>query len=356
MGRMTVLSRSAVNHDMLTVQCDVCVLPLSATTREQVFVDSGWQLRERGFGLDICPNCRRAWGRPVPRLEAVRELDPTAGRLPNLLLIGAAKCGTTSLHHYLDAHPAISMARLKELRFFQDPEYHDRLGWYRAQFETDALIAGESSTMYTRAPAMPGTAARAATLVPDARLIFMVRDPIDRAVASYLEERFQGLDPRPVEEAFADVEDPYNPYVSASRYAEQLAPYLEHFGSDQLLVLALRDLEADADATLARVFTFLDVDGTDWIDTSARHNVGDTKYEYGPLATRLRRSLPGKILSALPPGTRTALQSGARRVLSRPLKRPTLSPALRARVADALAPDVEKFRRLTGREFADWSL
>jgi hypothetical protein len=203
---------------------------------------------------------------------------------------------------------------------------------------------------------MPGTAERIASLVPSARLVFMVRDPIDRAVASYVEERFQGLDTRSLGEAFADVDDPYNPYLSASRYAEQLAPYRELFDPAQLLVLALRDLETDPDGTLTRVFEFLGVDPAHAVDTTARHNVGDAKYEYGRVGTRLRRTMAGKVVTALPPGARAVVRRSARRLLSRPMERPLLPPEVRRRVADALAPDVEEFRRLTGRAFDDWSL
>jgi hypothetical protein len=345
-----------MNPQMMTMQCDICLLPFSGTNLEKVLLAGGWQLRSHGAEWDVCPVCGLEWGRPTPRLEVVSKLDPTAGRLPNLIIIGAAKAGTTSFHNYLDTHPEIAMSELKELRYFIDPEYVDRLGWYRSQFDTSAKIAGESSTMYTRSPAMPGTAERMADLVPDTKLIYLVRDPIDRAIASYLEERFHGLDPRSVEEAFADLDDPYNPYLAASRYAEQLSPYLEHFGRDQLLILSLTDLERDPGAVLEQTFRFLGVDPTHRVDTGERHNAGAAKWEYGKFSGRLRRSFVGKIVHNLPPGARTAIRMRARRLLSKPVERPELSPELRERIADVLAPDAKEFRRLTGMDFAEWSV
>jgi hypothetical protein len=339
---------------MMSIQCDVCLPPTMATNHESVLVETGWRMRDRGAALDVCPHCVHERVPPRPRAEHVEERP--GGRLPNLVLIGAAKCGTTSLHAYLDSHPEIAMARLKELRFFQDPDGADWLSWYRHQFDPTAKVVGESSTMYTRSPALPGVAARMASLVPEARLVYMVRDPVERALASYLEERFQLLDPRPVDEAFADLDDPYNPYVAASRYAEQLTPFLERFPREHVLVLPLGDLKSDPTGTMARLFGFLDVDDTHEVDTSRRLNEGAAKYEYAGVGRHLRHSAVGRVVRRLPPRGREVLQGAARRVLSRPLEAPELSPALRSRLQEALAPDANELRAITGLALADWSV
>ena len=341
---------------MISIQCDVCCPPALATNDEQVLLRSGWRMTAHGAELDACPLCVRdgSWRRLPRRSERFR--DVAGGRLPDLFLIGAAKCGTTSLHAYLDTHPDIHMAALKELRFFQDPDHRAWQGFYEAQFASAAAVAGESSTMYTRSPALPGVAERIAAAVPDARLIYMVRDPVDRAVASYLEERFQTLDPRPVEEAFADLEDPYNPYVAGSRYAEQLGLYLQHFPAEQLLVVPLADLQGDPDATMERIFRFLGVDPGHSVDTTRRHNEGASKYEYGGVAARLRRGVGGRVVRRMPPRAREAAQGAARRLLSRPLDRPQLSEPLRRRLESVLAEDAARFRAMTGLPLADWSV
>lgn len=350
---VTILSRSGIQPQAVTVQCDFCCPPALATNRLEVLLASGWQLGG-GEGPDRCAQCRHERPGLTPRAE---RFGPGAGgRLPDLLLIGAAKCGTTSLHAYLDQHPDVAMAELKELRFFQDPDGARWQSWYEAQFDPTARVVGESSTMYTRSPALPGCAERMAALVADARLIYMVRDPIDRAIASYQEERFQELEPRSIEAAFADLDDPYNPYVSASRYHEQLQSYRSHFSDEQILVLPLADLERDPEATMSRVFAFIGVDDTIRVGTDSRLNVGAAKYEYPGLAGRLRRSAVGAAVRRLPPGPREALQSRARRLLSRPLERPVLDAELRERLRDALAPDAARLRALTGLDLADWSV
>src|SRR3954454_1582153 len=142
--------------------------------------------------------------------------------LPNLIVIGAAKAGTTSLHHYLDLHPQIAMSRWKELDFFSKEFDRDGLRWYESQF-ADAPVRGESSPSYTRHPENPGAAARMASVVPDAKLIYIVRDPVDRYVSSSrstrhaLGKRSRALD--------GDLES--EQAFHTSHYAVQLALYLE---------------------------------------------------------------------------------------------------------------------------------
>lgn len=353
-GLVAVLSRSEQNPSMLTVQCDVCCPPPIATNDERVLRAAGWRFGGEDDRPDLCPATHGRGARPRA------EPGPTSGAapsmLPNLMIIGAAKCGTTSLHAYLDSHPQVFMARLKELRFFSDPECRKWLPWYCEQFPTDAPVRGESSTMYTRAPALPGTAERMHSLLPDAKLIYMVRDPVERAVASYLEERFQRLDPRPLAEAFADLDDPYNPYVAASRYAEQLGHFRKHFADEQILVLPLGELERQPEATMARVFAFVGVDDTNQVDIKVRLNEGVAKYEYPGVGGRLRRSALGSAVRRLPPRLRTPVQARARRLLGRPLARPELSEELRDRLREALAPDTVRLREVTGLDLADWSV
>lgn len=352
---MTVLSRSEKNPRMLTVQCDVCDFPLVVTNHEETIVRLGWRLAERGAQHDVCPDCQVTRASLPPRhLRA--DVDPSGGRLPDILVIGAAKAGTTTLHVQLDAHPDIAMARYKEPRFFADPGNLTWRGRYRAQFDPDARLVGESSTAYTRAPAVPGVPERMAALVPDARLIYLVRDPVERALASYVEERYHGLEARSVDDAFADIEDPYNPYVAASRYAEQLELYLAHYPQQQILVVPLGDLAADPVATGARVFDFLGVDPDAVAVQSQRLNDRSTKVEYVGMGLWLRRSFIGRTVRRIPLDARQRFTEPARRLLTRPIERPTLTPDLEERLQAELAPDAARFRTLTGLGLDDWSV
>jgi hypothetical protein len=353
--RVTVLSRSERNPRMMTVQCDICDFPLVVTNEEETILRLGWQLAERGAQHDRCPDCQAL--RPsLPPRHVREDANASRGRLPDVVVIGAAKAGTTTLHVLLDAHPEIAMARWKEPRFFADPGNLAWEGRYRAQFEPEARFVGESSTAYTRAPAVPGVPERMAALVPRARLVYLVRDPVQRALASYVEERYHGLEPRTVDEAFSDLEDPYNPYVAASRYAEQLELFLAHYPREQVIVESLDDLSIDPVATGARVFDFLGVDPHAVDVRPQQLNDRSTKVEYGGMGVWLRGSFVGRTVRRIPQEARQWFTKPARHLLTRPIERPALSPELEERLRAALAPDAARFRALTGLELDDWSV
>jgi hypothetical protein len=357
---MTILSRSAAEPDLMTVQCDVCFPQHISTTTLPELVDRGWLLRVNGDAMDMCNHCRfEPHQGQVPRLERAAPASPidgpADGLLPNFFIVGAAKAGTTSLYHYLNQHPDIFLAEAKELHFFCDPDCRGWLSLYQEQFPVDAKIRGEASTLYTRSPAIPGVAARMAGLVPDARLVYLVRDPVQRALASWREERFHVTERRSAAAAFAHPEDPHNPYVAASRYAEQLSELLEHFPADQVLVLDQAELAASADTVVGRVIDFLGLDPHP-IDTSSRFNEGGGKVEYGRVGHRLRFSAPARMIRRAPLPVRRALTAPAHVLLRRPIAAPELPPELMDRMRAVLAPDAERLRAMTGLELAHWSV
>lgn len=178
--------------------------------------------------------------------------------LPNFLIIGAAKSGTTSLYHYLRAHPQVFMPEKKELGFFIAEENWSRgLAWYESQFEgaEDAVAVGEASPRYTMNPVYPGVPGRIAKLLPRARLIYVVRHPLERMRSHYLEHLLT-TDEGPIEKALVT----YPIYLSASRYAAQIEHYLEYFPREQLLVITAEQLRSAPEQTLRRIFLFLGVD------------------------------------------------------------------------------------------------
>ncbi len=363
---MTVLSRgpgfAAGSEPSITLQCDVCLPPRVATNPVTWLREAGWALTEDGARLDVCPICsRRLPGREHTRhgADGFRGFPATTGSWPNLVVIGAAKCATTSLHAYLDAHPDVAMSPVKEPQFFQDPHREEWVDQYRGLFDPTVRVTGESSTLYSRAPAVPGVAANLAAAVPDARLIYLVRDPVDRALAAYAEERTHGFERRPIEEAFADLDDPYEPHLAASRYAEQLQHYLVHFDPAQVLVIDMHDLAQEPEATMTRIFGFLDVDPRRVVGTgsgfSVRLNPRAEKVEYPPAVRRLRSSPALRLAYRLPPRLREGLLAPLRSALARRIELPP-DEELRARLAQHLAADAELLRTLTGRAFERWSV
>src|SRR3954452_4665444 len=146
--------------------------------------------------------------------------------LPNVFIIGAAKCGTTSLHHYLGQHPEISMSRAKEPSVFSQGRWVTKYESYDGLFDCDAPYRGDASTSYSRYPVEGDAAARIHAAVPDAKLIYLVRDPIERTVSDYVHHVAIGHEHRSLDEALKDFTDPENYYVTTSRYALQVERYL----------------------------------------------------------------------------------------------------------------------------------
>ena len=179
--------------------------------------------------------------------------------LPNFLVIGAMKAGTTSLFHYLREHPQVFMSPIKELDFFVEGANWKRgMEWYRRQFEDaspDAVAIGEASTAYTKHPLVPGVPERIAQKLPKARLIYVVRDPIERIRSHYEHRVAIGAEKAPFKEAVSA-----NPvYLLSSLYASQVEQYLEYSPLDRLLLIESEDLRRHRSSTMRRVYSFLGV-------------------------------------------------------------------------------------------------
>jgi Sulfotransferase domain len=278
--------------------------------------------------------------------------------LPNLLIIGAQKCGTTSLHAYLGLHPDVDMAAEKELDFFiADRGWRNGPEWYAARFRDDAAVRGEASPNYTGWPVWNRVPERAASLVPDARLVYLVRDPIERIESHYVQRRLQDGERGDIAAVLGDLADPRNLFVARSRYATQLDRWLEHFPQELLLVLSAEELRDDRHRAVQAVLNHVGLD--DRIDPAllgAEHHRSDDKAELAQPAARVRASAVGRVIDVVPARVRAPVTQRLRAVLSHPVERQELPPALRERLSELLAPEVERLRALTGRRFEDWSL
>lgn len=273
--------------------------------------------------------------------------------LPNLLIIGAQKCATTSLHLYLASYPEVWMSEEKELDFFGGPGWKNwerGLDWYEAQFPTDAPIRGESSPSYTAHPFVADVPERIRGLIPDCKMIYIVRDPVERLISHYMHVVATGKEHRSIEEIWSDPDLESRGPIARSRYAMQLERYLEQFPAAQILVVQQEELLRDTEGTLRTVFRFLGVSQLDMTEhTGQRHHGSDTK--------RRSRWLPSRVPALaraehLPGG----LGRAAGRVLTAPVVRPTIDVRIRRRVEDLLRADAMRLRTLTGKAFAEWSI
>lgn len=212
-----------------------------------------------------------------------RRLTAPLRRLPDFLIIGAARSGTTALHRYLAEHPAVAEAERKEIGFF-DRHWSHGANWYRAHFplaiSSAKQMTGEGTPEYLFDPRVP---ARVASLVPEVRLIALLREPLERAYSHYHLQVRNGLESLPFAEAveleeqrmagelermnadpsyFSETRHAHS-YCTRGLYAEQLEPWLAAFSRDQLLVLSTEAFERDSAGSFQRVLRFLGLDAWD---------------------------------------------------------------------------------------------
>ena len=201
---------------------------------------------------------------------------------PNLFIVGAMKSGTSSLHAYLGTHPDVYMCEPKEPGYFC-PEVGMSNGepWYLDLFKAGAgkRVVGESSTHYTKLPQYQGVIERIADFSPDARFIYLMRDPVERSISHYWHMvRWHGESRSLLDALRSDSQ-----FRDFSYYAMQLRPYLDRFGSDRVLVQTFEAFSADAAGVTASVFRWLGVD-----DTFVPPNAGARENETPPTVVRAR--------------------------------------------------------------------
>ena len=277
-------------------------------------------------------------------------------RLPNFFVIGAMKAGTSSLWQSLRAHPQVYMPDVKELHYFSNPDRQARgFDWYAAHFVAagDARAIGEASTNYTKYPRRAGTPANIAALIPEAKLVYVVREPISRIRSHYLHVAHGHGERRPLAEAVrADPE-----YLNISRYRMQIDQYLEHFDRSQLLVITSEALRADRTHTLDRVFGFLGVDTAPAnIDITPDQHVSEEKRVDRSLTRRVRRSRGYELARRVAPAP---LKRAARTVTQRPVTLTvdaSVPDDLRRELVGALRGDVAGLRPFLGESFDGWGL
>jgi hypothetical protein len=274
-------------------------------------------------------------------------------RFADFIVIGAMKAGTTSLYDYLNNHPQIYLHPAKELAFFAKPENKGRAELYARQFERapDESVIGDVSTQYAKHPLWTDVPRRMAELVPEARLVYMVRDPIARIESHYHHELLGGADLPPIDE---DVRQ--NPlYVQVSSYAMQLALYEPHFRRDQMLVVVMEEFMRDKRTWMRTIFEHIGCD-PEYVPTNldTQSNVSSKRRKATPMIRRIQANrLYNLVRWRVPRFVKRPIV----RLLSAtpPSERPRLSPETRAWLADQLRDDVQKLTDYLCRDEPIWN-
>lgn len=269
------------------------------------------------------------------------------GRLPDFVIIGAMKCGTSTLHEQLALRSGLHMSTPKEPNFFSDDDCYDRgLDWYRGCFAgaSPGQLCGESSTHYTKQPTHPRAPERLARQVPAARLVYVMRDPVERIVSQFIHEWSR----REVRGGFEDAVLREERFVAYSSYARQLVPYLERFGSERILLVVFERMLATPDEELARICRFIGDPSPEpcrWSEVLGEQNVSLQRMRRSPLREGLLRIRPLRWLKdQLPPELREPLKRPWR--IGR---RPEVSPELRLALEERLDPDMAELGEWVGR-------
>lgn len=254
---------------------------------------------------------------------------------PDFMLIGAMKCGTSTLAAQLAAQEGIFVTTPKEPNYFSDDDiYAQGPGWYIALFDPapPGALKGEASTHYTKLPDHPETISRMQDAGIAPRLVYMIRNPVDRLVSHHVHDWSENKVGGDIEAAI----DSHPPLIDYGLYGHQIAPWVAAFGRDAILLTSLERMRAEPEAELARVAAHIGHEGkVAWHEERGRENASAARIRTFPgyrtfvtsgPATALRRAL-------VPEGLRRRIRE-ARQMQDRPTLPPERTRALQARFLD----------------------
>lgn len=298
--------------------------------------------------------------------------------MPNFLIIGAGKSGTTSLYHYLRQHPQVYMSPVKEPKFFavegkkldfrgpNDEISMNRgsitdINAYQALFRnvTNERAVGEASPLYLYSPEAPG---RIKHYIPEAKLIAILRDPVERAYSSFLQRVQKGQEPlgdfaQALQGEEARLRDNWAPRWQSKQigfYYTHLKRYYDTFDAGQIRVCLYEDLRADPVALAQDVFRFLEIDDSFIPDTSLRHNVSGIPKSRALQALVSRPNMIKSVVKLLlPAGVRQhiAVSLQTRNIAEPP---PPLDQDVRKELVGMYREDILKLEQLIGRDLSSW--
>lgn len=276
--------------------------------------------------------------------------------LPNYIIVGAEKAGTTTLAEMVGMHPDVFMSDPKEPRYFSDLGRYKGLEWYESLFDgaEGCRAIGEASTAYSFYPLQRNVPKRIYELLGDIKYIYIVRHPIERIISEFRHAKY--LRWIPDEMTIDEAIDADPRIVPASYYHLQVQQYLEYTKKDQWHILSLEDLTAHPEETMKEIFRFLEIDDSVTIEL-AQENMVSVKKRMPIWYQKLKKN---KHLCGLfqKKGGMAALKDRVKGYIGKPVEQPpVLSPSIRERLVADLLPDSRKFSEFCGRDFVrEWKL
>ena len=273
----------------------------------------------------------------------------TEEKIPRFLVIGAMRAGTTSLQEMLGALDGVCLARMKETDYFiAERNYKRGKAWYRNQFDKPGAICGEISPNYTKRDVFKGVPERVYEANPDVKLIYIARDPVERAVSQYNFSYLYGKKMPAFDELMESHEGRH--IINTSRYAWQLEPWVNVFGREAILIIDFKDLCNSPEKVLQEIGRFIGL-GTDV--TLSKNTAENSSENLGSMPLwyfRLRDTRFGTTMRTLMPrgfGKKIKQMVSGKGKERRP---PPFPEGLKDRIRQVLGEDIIKFQEINKNE------
>ncbi len=303
---------------------------------------------------DIVASQSAPYASKAPQTCATSLQQPAqCGRVfgPDFFIIGAMKAGTTTLSRYLAQFAEIGISRTKETDYFiLEKNYSLGEEWYQGQFDLSRRLIGEASPNYTKRDIFRGVPERIAGVVPDAKFLFIVRDPVARFASHYRHSWSHGhMHVNPMDLLASDQG---RHMIECSRYAAQINQYLAHFDLHQILFLDFDELCETPQHVGDQVADFLGIDRKTMQPELAVNTADQIAKVPGVLKRAARSRVVRRLDRFVPEAARELVHAAFS--LRKPAVPPALGSALLEQVADLLRADARRFREIAGKEFAQW--
>jgi hypothetical protein len=292
----------------------------------------------------------------------------------NFFIAGAAKSGTSSLFHYLNLHPDVYMSSIKEPHYFCHDSFPDRFtgpgdeGFSQNRIRTledytrlfdpgkNVLIRGEGSVYYLY---FPEVAERIYEYNPNAKLVFILRNPVERAFSAYMHTVRDGRETLSFESALkAEVDrrnKGYQPlwwYREVGKYSTQIERYLQIFPRNQIKIFLYEEMK-DIEHVVNDTLTFLGLSKDVKIDTSIKYNVSGV-----PKSRKLYRFFaePNPVKEILKPFLpKTFRHKLGQRAKAMTLSKETMNPETRTLLQTGFTEDIQRLEQLLGKDLSAWT-
>ncbi|ACA99499.1 MULTISPECIES: sulfotransferase domain-containing protein [Cyanophyceae] len=274
----------------------------------------------------------------------------------DFVVIGAMKAGTTSLYNYLTKHPELSLPYTeKEVNFFNNDEHWSMgIDWYAKNFKENTLKRGEVNPNYAMFPRCQLVPTRLHQFSPNVKIIYVLRDPIERFRSHIHHNYIKGLENRGIDEILEDKNDSLW-YISYSKYCYQIEKILDFFNHDQLMILTLEELTDNPVSVMNSIFKFLGVKENAHIgDYTEINHASNEKVKAGKILNAIRKTPLINLYQSIKEIMPHQVHISAKRILGKYYEKPELSENQITYLKEVFREDIAGLEELTERNFLCW--